>query len=165
MYSYTDPDLCLRSAVYDGVYHTPLGRFSMVDISTIGVVSVPKRGRRWKRLAESFPKTCGLVSAPSWLSSNRAWNTASGWYDIPGTPSYKVVGWPNWGVLDGPAATRSCNVSNSDDSSVFFCVVRSAAAVKSVGQTVKYCCHSTLSSHVTYSYYRYDTYRYEYIDY
>ena len=120
MYSYTDPDLCLRSAVYDGVYHTPLGRFSMVDISTIGVVSVPKRGRRWKRLAESFPKTCGLVSAPSWLSSNRAWNTASGWYDIPGTPSYKVVGWPNWGVLDGPAATRSCNVSNSDDSSVFF---------------------------------------------
>ena len=26
-----------------GVHHTPLGRFSMVDISTVGIVSVPKR--------------------------------------------------------------------------------------------------------------------------
>ena len=29
--------------MYDGVYHPPLGRFSMVDISTVGIVSVPKR--------------------------------------------------------------------------------------------------------------------------
>ena len=27
----------------DGVYRTPLGRFSMLDISTVGIVSVPKR--------------------------------------------------------------------------------------------------------------------------
>ena len=26
-----------------GVYHTPLGRFSMVDISTVRIVSVSKR--------------------------------------------------------------------------------------------------------------------------
>ena len=26
-----------------GVHHTPLGRFSMLDISTVGIVSVPKR--------------------------------------------------------------------------------------------------------------------------
>ena len=28
---------------YDGVYHTPLGLFSTLDISTAGIVSVPKR--------------------------------------------------------------------------------------------------------------------------
>ena len=33
-----------RGAIaYDGVYHTPLGQFSMLDISTVGIVSVPKR--------------------------------------------------------------------------------------------------------------------------
>ena len=26
-----------------GVHHTPLGRFSMLDISTVGIVSAPKR--------------------------------------------------------------------------------------------------------------------------
>ena len=30
------------TTVYDGVYHTPLGRFSMLDISTFGVVPVPR---------------------------------------------------------------------------------------------------------------------------
>ena len=25
------------------MYHTPLGRFSMVNISTVGIVSVPKK--------------------------------------------------------------------------------------------------------------------------
>ena len=29
--------------VLDGVYHTPMGRPSMVDISTLGMVSVPKK--------------------------------------------------------------------------------------------------------------------------
>ena len=42
--------------VDDGVYHTPLGRFSMVDIPTVGKVPVPKTSRRWKHLAESVPK-------------------------------------------------------------------------------------------------------------
>ena len=28
--------------VYDGAYHTPLGRFSMLDISTVGIVPVPE---------------------------------------------------------------------------------------------------------------------------
>ena len=32
-----------RVPVYDGEYHTPLGRFSMVDISMVGIVSVPKQ--------------------------------------------------------------------------------------------------------------------------
>ena len=40
----------------DGVYHNPLGQFSVVDIFTVGIVSVPKC-RRWKRLAESFLTT------------------------------------------------------------------------------------------------------------
>ena len=35
-------------------------------------------GRCWKRLAENFPKTSRLVLAPSWLSSNRAWETTPG---------------------------------------------------------------------------------------
>ena len=34
--------------------------------------------RRWKALAESFPKTRRSVLAPSWLSSNRAWKAAAG---------------------------------------------------------------------------------------
>ena len=29
--------------VYDSEYHTPLGRFSTLDISTVGIVSVPKK--------------------------------------------------------------------------------------------------------------------------
>ena len=29
--------------VYDGVYHTSLGRFSMLEISTVGIRAVPKR--------------------------------------------------------------------------------------------------------------------------
>lgn len=58
-------------------YHIPLGRFSMVDISTAGVVSVPK-SRLWKHLAESFRKTYRPVLATSWLSSYRAWKTTAG---------------------------------------------------------------------------------------
>ena len=59
------------------VYHTLLGRFSTLDISTGAIVSVPKRSRS-KHLAESFPKTCRSVLAPSWLSGNRAWKNAPG---------------------------------------------------------------------------------------
>ena len=33
----------MQCAVYDRVYYTSLGRFSMFDISTVGIVSVPKR--------------------------------------------------------------------------------------------------------------------------
>ena len=34
----------LKSTVHDGEYRTPLGRFSMVDVSTaVGIVSMPKR--------------------------------------------------------------------------------------------------------------------------
>ena len=51
-------------------YHTPLGRFAVVDISTVGKCRCQK-GRRWKHLSESFPKTYCSVSAPSRLSSNR----------------------------------------------------------------------------------------------
>ena len=49
------------------VYHTLLGRFC----TAVGIVPpVPKR--RWKHVAGSVPKTCRWVSAPSWLSSDRA---------------------------------------------------------------------------------------------
>ena len=37
-----------------------------------------QKGRHWKHLAESFPKTCRSGWTPSWLSSNRAWKTAPG---------------------------------------------------------------------------------------
>ena len=33
----------ISGTVYDGVYHTLLGRFSMLDVATVGIVSVPKR--------------------------------------------------------------------------------------------------------------------------
>ena len=51
---------------YRTVYITLLGRLSVVDVSTVGMVSVPKKTRRWKYLAESFPKTyrsasCGTL--------------------------------------------------------------------------------------------------------
>ena len=66
--------------VHYGVDHTSLGRFSMLDISTAGIVSVPK-SRRCKRFVESFFRRRVVryvtLVAPSWLSSNRAWKTAS----------------------------------------------------------------------------------------
>ena len=65
--------------------------FSMVDISTVGVVSVPKK---LGDLAESFPKAYRSVLAllaPSWLSSNRAWKIAQGGCDILYTPSCTTV--------------------------------------------------------------------------
>ena len=56
--------------------------FSMVDISTVGVVSVPKK---LGDLAESFPKAYRSVLAllaPSWLWGNRAWKIAPGSCDV-----------------------------------------------------------------------------------
>ena len=46
-------------------YHISLGRFSVVDISTVGLVPVPTKGQRWEGLAESFLTTYRSVSAPS----------------------------------------------------------------------------------------------------
>ena len=62
----------------DGVYDTPLGQFSMVDTSTVGVMPVPQRSAAGKHVAESFPKTHRSVLALSWLSSNRAWSDIHG---------------------------------------------------------------------------------------
>ena len=49
----------------------PLGRSSMVDVSSVGIVPpVHHKGRRWKHLAESFPKMYRSVLAllaPSWV--------------------------------------------------------------------------------------------------
>ena len=42
---------------YDRVHHTPLGRFSMLDISIVGGECRCQKGRRWNYLAENFPKT------------------------------------------------------------------------------------------------------------
>ena len=62
---------------YTTVYTThTLGRFSMLDISSVGIMSVPKKVGVGKHLAESFPKTYYSVMAPSWLSSNRVRKTA-----------------------------------------------------------------------------------------
>ena len=74
-------------------YHNPLGRFSMLDISTVGVVSVPKvsvpKGSALQTFTESFPKTYRWRLAPCWSSSNRARKTVLGGCDIK--PSYTVV--------------------------------------------------------------------------
>ena len=62
------------------VYHTPLGRHSMVDISTVsivgivgivGIVPVPKRlALETSRRQLSEEVSFGML--PTWLSSNRA---------------------------------------------------------------------------------------------
>ena len=65
----------------------------MLDFSTVGIESVPKRSA-FQHLAESFPKTYRsvLALAPSWSSSNRAWKNAPGGCAIHNrTPSYTVV--------------------------------------------------------------------------
>ena len=82
--------------VYDGVYHTPLGRFSMVDISTVlivgivgivGIVPVPKTSAL-ERCRRELLKTYRSVLAPSWLSSNRAWKKLRG--GVSYTPSHTI---------------------------------------------------------------------------
>ena len=63
------------------------GLFSMLDISIVGIVSVPRRSALAASLSESFPKTYRSVLAllvllaPSWLSSNRTWKNRprGGW--------------------------------------------------------------------------------------
>ena len=77
---------CSYTTVY--VYHhTPLGRFSMVDISTaVGIVPpVPKKkrtalekSRREKAFRTRIYRSVLALLAPSWLSSSRAWKTAPG---------------------------------------------------------------------------------------
>ena len=85
------PSISLSQTKYDGVIsHTLLGRFPMLDISTAVVLivtivpPVPKKLGAGKHLAESVPKTCRPVLAPSWLPSNRAWKTApgGGWHTL-----------------------------------------------------------------------------------
>lgn len=52
--------------------------------------------RRWKLLAESFPKTYyRSVLTPSWLWSNRAWKRPRGACDTHRIPSYTLpLSWP-----------------------------------------------------------------------
>ena len=50
-----------------------------------------KKDRPWKYLAKSFPKTCRLILATSWLSSNRAWKTTPGVCDIHRRTWYTVM--------------------------------------------------------------------------
>ena len=82
------------STVYDRVYHTTLGRFSMVDMSTaVGTTSVPKQVGAGDMSPRAFLRHTHhrSVLAPSWLSSNRAWKTARGRRLGWCTPSYTVV--------------------------------------------------------------------------
>ena len=73
-----------KYTVYDGwsVHHPPLGRFSMVDISTVGIVSVPKRSSLETAITESFGETYRSVLTPPWLLSNRVWKTTPAGRDI-----------------------------------------------------------------------------------
>ena len=63
-------------AVYDSVHHTPLGRFSMVDISMVGIVSVPKR----IGVGNVSPRAFRRRVVRYW---NRAWKTAPRGCDTP----------------------------------------------------------------------------------
>ena len=82
--------LCSYVPVNDGVYHTPLGRFSTLHISTAVGKCRCQKGPRGKHLAESFSEDIPFgMLAPSWLSSNRACKTAPGGCDIK-TPPYTV---------------------------------------------------------------------------
>ena len=56
--------------------YPPLGHFSLLDISTVGIVSVPKGSA----LESSRPE---LTEDPSFdIGTNRAWKTAPSEYDI-----------------------------------------------------------------------------------
>ena len=64
--------ICISHQLYITlfVYHTitPLGGFSMLDISTDGInVGANKGLGVGKHPADSFPKTCRSVLAPSWF--------------------------------------------------------------------------------------------------
>ena len=64
---------------YDGEYRTPLGRFSLVDISTVGMVPVPKRSAFGNVSPRAFRRRdFRNWYALSWLSSDRAWKHAPG---------------------------------------------------------------------------------------
>ena len=68
-----------------GVYHTPLGRFSMVDISTVGIVPLPKKvvvGSISSKASEDVlfavgtllvVKQSGLADRPRWLRYTRSY--------------------------------------------------------------------------------------------
>ena len=58
-----------------GVLHIPGAIFNARYLHSRSSVRAIK-SRRWKSLAECFPKTRPSVLAPSWLSSNRARKTA-----------------------------------------------------------------------------------------
>ena len=55
----------------------PRDRFSKLGYSTARMAPALK-GRRWKDLADSFPKTCRLVLEPRLVRSNRALRVGSG---------------------------------------------------------------------------------------
>ena len=75
---------------FDGGYHTPLGRFSAVDVSKVGNVSAPKRSaleasRRELSLDVSFGSgTLLVVEQQSLENRPRA--------AVRYTPSYKIQG-------------------------------------------------------------------------
>ena len=76
-----NPDNKTSQLPHTTVYIThPWADFT-VDMSTVGIASVPKRSAL-EYIDESFPKTYRSVLAPFWLSSNRAWKTAPGVCDI-----------------------------------------------------------------------------------
>ena len=73
-------EACYYSSVYDSDYHTPLGRFSMVDISRAGIVSVPNKVGVGKTFRRELSEDGSIVRYwhPLWLSRNRARKTAPG---------------------------------------------------------------------------------------
>ena len=67
-----------HGTVYDRVHHTPLGRLSMLNISTVGMLSVPNSSALESSRRE-LPEDVPFGMAPlAPLSSNRPWKTAPG---------------------------------------------------------------------------------------
>ena len=97
--SYPRAEIC-RLIRYTTVYITP----PSADFPRFMVVPPPvawcrcQKARRWKRLAESFPKTYRSALAPYWLLSNRAGKNAPGGGDIYNVvyASFEAFGIPKW---------------------------------------------------------------------
>ena len=72
--------LCHYRIQYTMVYITPRWADFLCSIPPQSEQCRCQKGGRWKHLAESFPKKYRsvLALAPSWLSGNRAWETAPG---------------------------------------------------------------------------------------
>ena len=81
----------MSHTVYDDVYHTPLGRFSMLGISTVEIVPVPKSSALEtprRELSKDVSFRIGTLLVVEQLGL--AWKTVAGVCDIH-NQSYPVA--------------------------------------------------------------------------